>query len=52
MSLSLRREGVKPLEREGQVEPKDEVSLYRWSTVLAEEVRQGVKGRAIVWRSA
>ena len=28
------------------------VSLYRWSAILVREARQGVKGRAIVWRSA
>ena len=27
------------------MKPKDEVSIYRWSAALAEEARQGVKGR-------
>ena len=31
---------------------KDEVSIYWWLAVLVEEARKGVKGQAIVWRSA
>ena len=34
------------------MKPEDEVSIYRWSAALEEEARQGVKGRAIAWRSA
>ena len=52
MSHSLRQEGVKTSEREDQEQPEDEVSLYQWSAILAEEAQQGMKGRAIVWRSA
>ena len=29
------------------MEPEDKVLIYKWSAVLAEETRQGVKGRAI-----
>ena len=42
----------RPRGQEDRVKPEDEVSFYRWSATFAEEARQGVKGRAIAWRSA
>ena len=45
MSHWLRREGVYTRGAEDRVKLEDEVSSYWWSAALAEEARQGVKGR-------